>query len=284
VSYFVGSWVGGIVPVLMIAALLGAVLRLITKMPAAKALGLCALPAGAVSAAIYGFSSTPSDSMTPFLEGAIVYGVPAMGVFVFGLVYSAINRSPVTVRPSVTNIQEPGVEFAQKHARPSSIAHELASRETEKAASRPKKRLDGVMRIRIVLASALWLIGMSIFSNWLFETCDDLHRYSSAADGDVSLLSSYEIPPIRDQDGSLLSSGASPPIRGDDGPWTKYNRFAKYVGTNPSQIAHYEIKRDEYQTQLSFWPLGFILTLAAPALFWILGSILGWIVRGFRQP
>lgn len=130
-------------------------------------------------------------------------------------------------------------------------------------------RLNGIMRLRIVAAAILWAISLALFYNWFQTTRSELARYQAAAAGDESGISESEKTYIA----NTLKVDACGLTR----PWD--------CDPTIDQIyAVYAEHAKNYSDLLARWPIELLRTLILPGLFWIVGSVLGWIVRGFKKP
>lgn len=84
-SYLIGAWIGGTIPIIIVGCLLGIVFRIFVKVRPVLALAICAIPAAAVSTVIYAYSSSTYGEPLWF-EGAITYFVPGVIVAIVSLI------------------------------------------------------------------------------------------------------------------------------------------------------------------------------------------------------
>ena len=237
-------------------------------------MALGALPAAAISTVIYGYASG-GPTEPSFAEGAIVYFVPALIIFLGGMIYSAVAPSaegaknpsrslPLATQPD--QVEAPAV---------------VITRTVSPDQKSPKKHLDGIMRLRIVFAALIWLISLGIWglAVWGAQSSVnyDTRKLTMAASSECGSVvgrgkySTYALDPVY----------CSTELGYAD--WTECNKQNKCREAIRNQSKNREaLARSQNQRNITIGA-GFLLTLLPVLLFWLVGSVVGWVWRGFRQ-
>lgn len=129
-------------------------------------------------------------------------------------------------------------------------------------------KLNGVMRLRIVLAGIILALSTSIWGIALFDAFEQLHTAEAEFFESKEQAEREKSTNVFDQFDDDTSTV---------GPWTKYQ-------TDPIALDVYQEDVDRSQSAIgSIYTVGILYALLPVAAFWLLGSIVGWVYRGFAN-